>query len=90
MAIRSVSSPAAAPPAPQLREAFDDFVGQTFYGQMLSAMRSTVRPAAYLHGGHAEKVFQSQLDQVLAEKMADASAEQLTQPMFDLFNLWRR
>jgi hypothetical protein len=84
------SQPNAVPASPQLREVFDDFVGQTFYGQMLSAMRSTVRPAAYFHGGRAEEVFQRQLDQVLAEKMADASAQQFTQPLFDLFTLSRR
>ena len=75
---------------PKLREAFNDFVGQTFYGQMLSAMRSTVDKPAYFHGGRAEEAFQSQLDQVLAEKMADASAEQFTGPMFDLFSMSRR
>jgi hypothetical protein len=90
MEINSRSTPATTPASPRLREAFDDFVGQTFYGQMLSAMRSTVRPAAYFHGGRAEEIFRNQLDQVLAEKMADASAQQLTQPLFDLFTLWRR
>lgn len=74
----------------KLREAFNDFVGQTFYGQMLSAMRSTVGKPAYFHGGRAEEVFQAQLDQVLAEKMADATAQQFTGPMFDLFTMARR
>lgn len=75
---------------PELREAFDDFVGQTFFGQMLSAMRKTVEKPAYFHGGRAEEVFQSQLDQVLAEKMGEASASQFTQPMFELFTMSRR
>ena len=75
---------------PKLREAFDDFVGQTFYGQMLSAMRNTLEKPAYFHGGRAEEAFQAQLDQVLAEKMADASAAQFTGPMFDLFSMSRR
>jgi flagellar protein FlgJ len=74
----------------KLRDAFNDFVGQTFYGQLLSAMRSTVDKPAYFHGGRAEEAFQAQLDQVLAEKMADASAEQFTGPMFDLFSMSRR
>ena len=72
-----------------LREAFDDFVGQTFYSQMLSAMRKTVDKPAYFHGGQAEEVFQAQLDQTLSERLADATAEQFTGPMFDLFNLPR-
>jgi hypothetical protein len=72
-----------------LREVFDDFVGQTFYGQMLGAMRKTVDKPAYFHGGRAEEVFQAQLDQTLAEKLADATAEQFTGPMFELFNMRR-
>jgi peptidoglycan hydrolase FlgJ len=74
----------------ELREAFDDFVGQTFYSQMLSAMRKTVDKPAYFHGGQAEEVFQAQLDQTLSERLADATAEQFTGPMFDLFNMPRR
>ena len=73
----------------ELREVFDDFVGQTFYSQMLGAMRKTVEKPAYFHGGRAEEVFQAQLDQTLSEKLADATAEQFTGPMFQLFNLRR-
>jgi len=91
------SSPSMAPPPPpkgradnpELRAAFDDFVGQTFFQQMLSSMRKTVGKPAYLYGGHAEEMFQSQLDQVLAEKMSAASAESFTQPLYDLFTLPR-
>lgn len=73
----------------ELREAFDDFVGQTFYGQMLSAMRDTVGKPAYLYGGRAEEVFQKQLDQVMAEKLSDATAATFTGPMYELFSLPR-
>lgn len=73
----------------ELRKAFDDFVGQTFYGQMLSAMRDTVGKPAYLHGGRAEEVFQKQLDQVMAEKLSDATASTFTGPMYELFSLPR-
>ncbi len=74
----------------ELRKAFQDFVGQTFFGQMLSAMRKTVDKPAYLHGGRTEEVFQAQLDQVLSEKLSDASAETFSGPMYDLFKLQRR
>ena len=74
----------------QLREAFDSFVGQTFFGQMLSAMRKTLGKPAYFHGGRAEEIFQQQLDQVLGEKLADASADKFSGPMFELFVLDRR
>ena len=73
----------------ELREAFDDFVGQTFFGHLLKAMRKTVDKPAYFHGGRAEDVFQSQLDQLLVEKVSQASAPQLTDPMFELFTLTR-
>lgn len=75
---------------PELEKAFQDFVGQTFFGQMLTAMRKTVDKPAYLHGGRAEEVFRSQLDQVLAEKLSDASAESFSDPMYELFTLPRQ
>ena len=67
-----------------VREAFTQFVGQTFFGQMMKAMRSTVGKPAYFHGGRGEEVFQSQLDQTLAEHMTAASADQFADPMFRL------
>ncbi len=76
-------------PSPELRKAFDSFVGQTFYGQLLQAMRKTVDKPAYFHGGRAEEVFQAQLDQILAERMTEATADQFTGPMFELFTMQR-
>jgi Rod binding domain-containing protein len=78
-----------AEPPSELREAFDNFVGQTFFQQMLSAMRKTVDKPAYFHGGRAEEVFQGQLDQVLAEHMTQASAADFTDPLFELYSLKR-
>jgi Rod binding domain-containing protein len=75
---------------PELRKAFEDFVGQTFYSQMLSSMRKTVGKPAYFDGGQAEEIFRGQLDQVLAEKLSDASADKFAGPMYDLFALSRR
>jgi len=68
--------------AKDARKAFRDFVGQTFFGQMLKSMRSTQGKPAYFHGGQAEEIFRSQLDQTLAEKMTEASADQIADPMF--------
>ena len=87
-----VNRPKAMPatdgmPPGELREAFDQFVGETFYAQLLGSMRKTVGKPAYFHGGRAEEVFQGQLDQVLAEQMTKASADQFTGPMFELFKL---
>lgn len=72
-----------------LREAFDTFVGETFYGTLLKSMRQTLDKPAYFHGGRAEETFQGQLDQVLVEEMTKANAQQFSGPMFELFNLSR-
>jgi Rod binding domain-containing protein len=71
----------------EVREAFDSFVGETFYAQMLKSMRKTVTKPAYFHGGRGEEVFRSQLDQVLAEKMAKADSGGLSDSMFEQFSL---
>ena len=73
----------------ELRKAFDQFVGEAFYGQLLGAMRKTVGEPAYFYGGRAEQIFQGQLDQSMAEQMTEASANTFTVPMFELFNLQR-
>ncbi len=79
------STSAAAAPEGQLREKFDQFVGESMFGQMLKSMRQSLGKPAYFHGGRAEEVFQSQLDQLLVEKISDASAEQIAEPMYELF-----
>ena len=74
----------------KLRQAFDQFVGETFYSHMLKALRTSVGKPAYFHGGRGEEVFQGQLDQVLAEKLTETTASQFTGPMFELFQLNRK
>ncbi len=74
---------------PKVREAFDNFVGQTFFGQMLASMRKTQSKDPYFNGGRGEQVFRGQLDQQLAENMAKADGKQFSGPMFDLFALQR-
>jgi Rod binding domain-containing protein len=74
----------------ELRETFKSFVGETFFGEMLKAMRKTQGKPAYFHGGQAEEVFQQQLDQVLSEKLAEASSDRLSGPMYELFALNRK
>lgn len=89
------ASPAKLPPTAEtqsddeLRGALDQFVGETFYGMMLKSMRKTVGKPAYFHGGRAEEIFQQQLDQVLAEKLTEASSDRLTEPMYHLMSLQR-
>lgn len=69
---------------PELRTAFNDFVGQTFFGELLKQMRATVDQPAFFHGGVGEDVFQSQLDQILVERISDASAASFADPMYQL------
>jgi hypothetical protein len=69
--------------AEELREAFTQFVGEAFYGQMLKAMRATVGNPAYFHGGRAEEVFQGQLDQQMVEHLTEATAQKFAEPLFE-------
>lgn len=73
----------------ELRQAFDSFVGEVFFGQMLKAMRKTVGKPAYLHGGRAEEIFTQQLDQVLAQKLGETTASKFSGPMYELFAVQR-
>ncbi len=79
----------AAGASPELKKAFEDFVGQTFFNQMLGSMRSTQEKPAYFHGGRTEEVFQGQLDQMMAENLSEKTAETFAAPMFDLYMLSR-
>lgn len=72
-----------------LKDAFQDFVGQTYFGQMIKSLRSAQDGAAYLNGGRAEEIFQGQFDQMLSEHLSEASAQSIADPMFQLFQLGR-
>ncbi len=73
----------------QARSAFRSFVGETLFGQLLKAMRKTVGKPAYFHGGRAEEIFSQQLDQVLAEKIANADGAKYSDAMYALFTMQR-
>lgn len=66
----------------ELKEKFTQFVGETFFGQMIKSMRSTVGKPAYFYGGQAEEAFQGQFDQKLAEHLTKASADKFAEPLF--------
>jgi peptidoglycan hydrolase FlgJ len=70
-----------------LRKAFSDFVGQTFFSELIKSYRSTQQPAAYFDGGRAEKVFQGQLDQMFAEELSERSADKIAEPMLKQFRM---
>ncbi len=73
----------AADPKGELREAFNSFVGESLFGQMLAQMRKTVGKPAYFHGGQAEELFRGQLDQVLAQEMTKSSGHSFSDRLFE-------
>jgi len=68
--------------AEKLKETYQTFVGELYFGQMLKSMQSTVGKPAYFHGGQAEEIFRGQLTQVMSQEMTKASADTLADPMF--------
>ena len=50
---------------------------------MIKSMRTMTDKPAYFHGGRGEEVFQSQLDQKLAEHLTETSAHRFAEPMFE-------
>lgn len=73
------------PPKDATYEAFQGFVGETFYGMMLKALRETSDEVAYLDGGQAEEMFRNQLDQTVAASLAESHGEVLAKPLYDRF-----
>ena len=67
----------------KLREVLHQFVGQTLFGQMLKQVRESQQKDPYFHGGNAEEIFQSQLDQVYIEKMSNTTGRSLSDAMFN-------
>lgn len=83
--LANLNAPAPAAEQLEVREKFDQFVGESLFGQMLKSMRKTLDKSAYFNGGRGEEVFQSQLDQLLVQKLSEASAQELSGPMFEQF-----
>ncbi len=88
--VATPKAPSAKADNPALHKAFDQFVGETFYGQMLHAMRKSQGKPAYFNGGRGEEVFSQQLDQVLTKKLASTSSGKLSAPMYQLFTQSRK
>ena len=69
------------------REAFDSSIGEMFFSQLLSAMRKTQGKPAYFHGGQAEEIFRSQLDQTIAAELTKTHARAFTDALYERFAL---
>lgn len=68
------------------KEAFQDFVAGTFFQQMLKSLRSTQEKPAYFHGGHAEEMFQSQLDQQVSQDLAKSHGGPFVDQLYKAFS----
>jgi hypothetical protein len=66
----------------QLREAVDEVVGITFYGQMFKMARNDPLKGQYGHGGRGEEVFGAQLDMELARLASRRTASGLNEAIF--------
>ncbi len=87
-AIASLNAPAAgSPSSADLKPTFQKAVAGMLFGEMMKAMRSTVGKPAYLHGGQAEEIFQSQLDQTLVEQLAEDHGGTFVGDLYDQFRL---
>ena len=71
----------------ELDKAFNQFVGESLYGQLMKTLRESTGEVPYFNGGRAEKMFQAQLDQKITQRLAEESGHELTGPMLDLFHL---
>lgn len=84
----SPSLPQPPPPnaeAMRTQEAFQQFVGETFFGLMMKALRSTEGETAYLNGGQAEQMFRGQMDQEVASRLAASHGETISGPLYGAF-----
>lgn len=71
--------------SPEMKEAFQDFVAGTFYKQMFKALRSGQNKPAYFHGGQAEELFQSHMDQQVSEDLAKNQGSAFSDTLFSSF-----
>jgi len=66
----------------EVQEKFQEFMAGTFYGQMVKALRAGQEKPAYFHGGQAEEIFESQMDQIVATKLAKSHGAEFAEPLF--------
>lgn len=71
----------------EVRDTFQQFAAGTFYAQMLKSLRQTHGRPAYFHGGQAEEIFQTQMDQYLADVLARQHGSAVSEPLFRVFSV---
>lgn len=73
--------------SPELEAKFNEFVAGTFFKAMLAAMRKTVGGDAVIHGGRAEEIFRSHLDDTLARRAATERGDGFSEKLYRQFLL---
>lgn len=69
----------------KLQSKFQDFAAGTFYKEMLKSLRKMHKKPAYVYGGHAEDIFQGQMDQQVAEDLAHSKGSQVSGSLYQGF-----
>jgi|GEM_PF-5984107 len=67
----------------KLRDTFNEAVAATFYRQMFKALRASTGQAGLLANSQSEKMFQQQLDEILIEKMSQATGGDFSSDLFE-------
>lgn len=81
-ASRAADTAGSVEEARVLKQAYSQFVGETFFGSMLKSMRQSVGEPAYFHGGMAEEQFQARLDQQMAADLASGQGSMFADSLF--------
>jgi len=69
----------------ELAAVFHQFVGETFYQLMLKSLHTMHDKPAYMHGGQAETLFQNQLDQEIAGRLAQSDVGPYSRDLYKVF-----
>ncbi len=78
--------PLTRPEEPKdLETSFQQAVGGLLFGQLIKSLRDGVGKPAYIHGGQAEEMFQTQMDQKLAETLATREGGTFVKELYQRF-----
>jgi hypothetical protein len=73
----------ASPGNTNLKKAFQDAIGTTFFRLMMKSLRQSTGKPAYLHGGQTEEIFQQQMDEILIAKLGETSGKSFSDGLFE-------
>jgi peptidoglycan hydrolase FlgJ len=68
-----------------LKSTFQDVVAGTFYKEMMKSLHKMHGKPAYVYGGSTEQIFQSQMDQQVAEQLAHSHGGQMSDSLYQAF-----